>query len=236
MACSVCSVGRYCHLNGHDGPTGSPGFQRCPAGRASASDAGVRTMQKRQAERCAIGSSVGVASTFPGLTIDSHRELPKCAKAQHRGAARPPARLQAGRQAGRPEGPSKLCNGQRRWRVMPGLDMSDVEIADLVSFLDGVSKGDKPAWPSRRCTLPAPSPLSAAKWLGPDLRLHTLSFEVTKALHTQGQAAETRQAGQPPSNARPCVRSSAVQGRRSTAPGGPVRAGRKTLSAEHGMK
>ena len=45
--------------------------------------------------------------------------------------------------------PSKFYDEQRHRRLMPKQDMSDVEIADLVSFLDWVSKVDNQGWPPR---------------------------------------------------------------------------------------
>ena len=60
--------------------------------------------------------------------------------AQHRGAAYLQAYL---------KDPSKFYDEQRHRRLMPKQDMSDVEIADLVSFLDWVSKVDNQGWPPR---------------------------------------------------------------------------------------
>jgi nitric oxide reductase subunit C len=45
--------------------------------------------------------------------------------------------------------PSKFYDEQRHRRLMPKQDMSDVEIADLVSFLDWISKVDNQGWPPR---------------------------------------------------------------------------------------
>lgn len=45
--------------------------------------------------------------------------------------------------------PSKFYDEQRHRRLMPRQDMTDVEIADLVSFLDWVSKVDNQGWPPR---------------------------------------------------------------------------------------
>jgi nitric oxide reductase subunit C len=60
--------------------------------------------------------------------------------AQHRGAAYLQAYL---------KDPSKFYDEKRHRRLMPKQDMSDVEIADLVSFLDWVSKVDNQGWPPR---------------------------------------------------------------------------------------
>ncbi len=60
--------------------------------------------------------------------------------AQHRGAAYLKAYL---------KDPSKFYDEQRHRRLMPKQDMSEVEIADLVSFLDWVSKVDNNGWPPR---------------------------------------------------------------------------------------
>lgn len=60
--------------------------------------------------------------------------------AQHRGAAYLQAYL---------KDPSKFYDEQRHRRIMPKQDMTDVEIADLVSFLDWVSKVDNQGWPPR---------------------------------------------------------------------------------------
>ncbi len=60
--------------------------------------------------------------------------------AQHRGAAYLQAYL---------KDPSKFYDEQRHRRLMPKQDMTDVEIADLVSFLDWVSKVDNKGWPPR---------------------------------------------------------------------------------------
>ena len=60
--------------------------------------------------------------------------------AQHRGAAYLQAYL---------KDPSKFYDERRHRRLMPKQDMSDVEIADLVSFLDWVSKVDNQGWPPR---------------------------------------------------------------------------------------
>ena len=45
--------------------------------------------------------------------------------------------------------PSKFYDEQRHRRLMPKQDMSDAEIADLVAFLDWVSKVDNQGWPPR---------------------------------------------------------------------------------------
>lgn len=60
--------------------------------------------------------------------------------AQHRGAAYLQAYL---------KDPSKFYDEQRHRRLMPKQEMNDVEIADLVSFLDWVSKVDNQGWPPR---------------------------------------------------------------------------------------
>lgn len=60
--------------------------------------------------------------------------------AQHRGAAYLQAYL---------KDPSKFYDEQRHRRLMPKQDMTDEEIADLVSFLDWVSKVDNQGWPPR---------------------------------------------------------------------------------------
>jgi len=60
--------------------------------------------------------------------------------AQHRGAAYLQAYL---------KDPSKFYDEQRHRRLMPKQDMTDVEIADLVTFLDWVSKVDNQGWPPR---------------------------------------------------------------------------------------
>ena len=60
--------------------------------------------------------------------------------AQHRGAAYLQAYL---------KDPSKFYDEQRHRRLMPKQDMTDIEIADLVSFLDWVSKVDNQGWPPR---------------------------------------------------------------------------------------
>lgn len=45
--------------------------------------------------------------------------------------------------------PSKFYDEQRHRRLMPRQDMTDAEIADLVAFLDWVSKVDNQGWPPR---------------------------------------------------------------------------------------
>jgi len=45
--------------------------------------------------------------------------------------------------------PSKFYDEQRHRRLMPKQDMSEVEIIDLVAFLDWVSKVDNNGWPPR---------------------------------------------------------------------------------------
>ncbi len=45
--------------------------------------------------------------------------------------------------------PSKFYDEQRHRRLMPKQNMSDIEIADLVAFLDWVSKVDNQGWPPR---------------------------------------------------------------------------------------
>ncbi len=60
--------------------------------------------------------------------------------AQHRGAAYLQAYL---------KDPSKFYDEQRHRRLMPKQDMTDVEIADLVAFLDWISKVDNQGWPPR---------------------------------------------------------------------------------------
>ena len=60
--------------------------------------------------------------------------------AQHRGAAYLQAYL---------KDPSKFYDEQRHRRLMPKQDMTDLEIADLVLFLDWVSKVDNQGWPPR---------------------------------------------------------------------------------------
>lgn len=45
--------------------------------------------------------------------------------------------------------PSKFYDEQRHRRLMPKQDMTEVEIADLISFLDWVSKVDNNGWPPR---------------------------------------------------------------------------------------
>ena len=45
--------------------------------------------------------------------------------------------------------PSKFYDEERHRRLMPKQDMSDTEIADLVAFLDWVSKVDNQGWPPR---------------------------------------------------------------------------------------
>ena len=45
--------------------------------------------------------------------------------------------------------PSKFYDEQRHRRLMPKQDMTEVEIADLVAFLDWVSKVDNQGWPPR---------------------------------------------------------------------------------------
>jgi nitric oxide reductase subunit C len=45
--------------------------------------------------------------------------------------------------------PSKFYDEQRHRRLMPKQDMSEAEIADLVAFLDWVSKVDNQGWPPR---------------------------------------------------------------------------------------
>ena len=60
--------------------------------------------------------------------------------AQHRGAPYLQAYL---------KDPSKFYDEQRHRRLMPKQDMTDVEIADLVAFLDWISKVDNQGWPPR---------------------------------------------------------------------------------------
>ena len=60
--------------------------------------------------------------------------------AQHRGAEYLKAYL---------KDPSKFYDEQRHRRLMPKQDMTEVEIANLVSFLDWVSKVDNNGWPPR---------------------------------------------------------------------------------------
>lgn len=45
--------------------------------------------------------------------------------------------------------PSKFYDEQRHRRLMPNLNMADGEIADLIVFLDWVSKVDNQGWPPR---------------------------------------------------------------------------------------
>ncbi|MEO8627490.1 MAG: c-type cytochrome [Betaproteobacteria bacterium] len=45
--------------------------------------------------------------------------------------------------------PSKFYDEQRHRRLMPKQDMTDTEIADLVAFLDWISKVDNQGWPPR---------------------------------------------------------------------------------------
>jgi len=45
--------------------------------------------------------------------------------------------------------PSKFYDEQRHRRLMPKQDMTDVEIVDLIAFLDWVSKVDNQGWPPR---------------------------------------------------------------------------------------
>jgi nitric oxide reductase subunit C len=45
--------------------------------------------------------------------------------------------------------PSKFYDERRHRRLMPKQDMTDAEIADLVAFLDWVSKVDNQGWPPR---------------------------------------------------------------------------------------
>lgn len=60
--------------------------------------------------------------------------------AQHRGAEYLKAYM---------KDPAKFYDEQRHRRLMPKQDLTDVEIADLVSFLDWVSKVDNQGWPPR---------------------------------------------------------------------------------------
>ncbi|VVO07893.1 c-type cytochrome [Pseudomonas fluorescens] len=45
--------------------------------------------------------------------------------------------------------PSKFYDEQRHRRLMPNLNMADGEIADVIAFLDWVSKVDNQGWPPR---------------------------------------------------------------------------------------
>lgn len=60
--------------------------------------------------------------------------------AQHRGAAYLKAYMRD---------PSKFYDEQRHRRLMPTQDLSEVEIDNLISFLDWVSKVDNQGWPPR---------------------------------------------------------------------------------------
>lgn len=93
--------------------------------------------------------------------------------AQHRGAAYLQAYL---------KDPSKFYDEQRHRRLMPKQDMTDVEIADLVAFLDWVSKVDNQGWP------PRPILVTGAN-VGPMGALPA------------GQVADTLRSAQPPGSA-----------------------------------
>lgn len=63
--------------------------------------------------------------------------------------------------------PSKFYDEQRHRRLMPKQDMSDAEIADLVAFLDWVSKVDNQGWPPRPILVTGAS-IAATGTLPPD--------------------------------------------------------------------
>ena len=82
--------------------------------------------------------------------------------------------------------PSKFYDEQRHRRLMPNLNMGDGEIADVIAFLDWVSKVDNQGWP------PRPILVTGASIPGMDLTV------------AQQNVSETKEsAGQLPPAARP---------------------------------
>lgn len=63
--------------------------------------------------------------------------------------------------------PSKFYDEQRHRRLMPKQDMTDAEIADLVVFLDWISKVDNNGWPPRPLLVTGAS-IAATGTLPPD--------------------------------------------------------------------
>lgn len=64
--------------------------------------------------------------------------------------------------------PSKFYDEQRHRRLMPKQDMTDTEIADLVAFLDWISKVDNQGWPPRPILVTGATIAAAAGTLAPD--------------------------------------------------------------------
>jgi nitric oxide reductase subunit C len=63
--------------------------------------------------------------------------------------------------------PSKFYDEQRHRRLMPKQDMTDIEIADVVAFLDWVSQVDNQGWPPRPILVTGAS-IAATGTLPPD--------------------------------------------------------------------
>ncbi len=137
-------------------------------------------MNKKQARRFAIGSTVVATVVFIGLTLDSHRQFPKLTNAdkittevtrgkdawhknncinchtlfgegayyapdltkitKHRGEAYLKAYLRD---------PSKFYDEKKHRRLMPRQDLSELDITDLIAFLEWVSNVDNQGWPPR---------------------------------------------------------------------------------------
>jgi len=81
--------------------------------------------------------------------------------------------------------PSKFYDEQRHRRLMPKQDMTETEIADLVTFLDWISKVDNQGWPPRPILVTGAS-IAVTGNLPPDQ-----VAAVAKSAHPPGTAAGT---------------------------------------------
>jgi len=81
--------------------------------------------------------------------------------------------------------PSKFYDEQRHRRLMPKQDMTETEIADLVTFLDWISKVDNQGWPPRPILVTGAS-IAVTGNLPPDQ-----VAAVAKSAHPSGTAAGT---------------------------------------------
>jgi len=79
--------------------------------------------------------------------------------------------------------PSKFYDEQRHRRLMPKQDMTETEIADLVTFLDWISKVDNQGWPPRPILVTGAS-IAVTGNLPPDQ-----VAAVAKSAHPPGTAA-----------------------------------------------
>jgi nitric oxide reductase subunit C len=75
--------------------------------------------------------------------------------------------------------PSKFYDEQRHRRLMPNLNMGDGEIADVIAFLDWVSKVDNQGWP--------PRPLLVTGASIPGMDLTVAQQNVSEAKESVGQ-------------------------------------------------